>query len=51
MFHLPYIDVYFNPPISKIVHTYISHVGEKQGKSHFGQNQISQNSERYNDGA
>ena len=30
---------------------YISHGGEKQGKSHFGQNQISQNSERYHDGA
>ena len=24
---------------------------QKQGKSHFGQNQISQNSERYHDGA
>ena len=22
-FHLPYIDIYFNPPISKIVHIYI----------------------------
>ena len=28
-----------------------SHGGEKQGKSHFGQNQISQNSERCHDGA